>query len=170
MKHFQYSLAVLGVLASSVVVLQSPQAALTGSVTIEGRVPEECEILVTPDTSGQRIDNISVSTTMHLVATVTETCNRSAGYRVTVEGQNSGNNTGLFIEPTYIVTDTNAQQPFTVFYNGTQVPSGGEVTNTSAPVAGATKEVRISFSNKPSLPSTSGYTYTEVLTFTMAPK
>lgn len=170
MKHSKITLTILGVLASSVVIMPAAHGALTGSVTIQGRVPEACEITVTPDTTGYMIDDISIATTMHLVATVTETCNRNAGYRVTMEGQRSGNNTGLFVEPTYDAAGEDAQQPFTVYYNGTIVPGNGEVTNASAPVSGAAKEVRISFTAKPSLPSTAGYTYTETLMFTMTPK
>lgn len=164
-------LIVLGGAVASVVLVHTAFGALTGAVTIYGKVPELCELTAVRDTNGHQIDDISQQTSNHLIAKVTESCNRNAGYTVVMEGDNSGSHQGLFREPTYYSAgNLNAQQAFKVFYNGTEVVAGGVVTNVNAPVFNAEKEVRISFEDNSALPSTAGYTYEETLTFTMSPK
>ncbi len=141
------------------------QAALTGTVTITGAVPTACAIIVLPAVGASSIMDISLGDTNRLVATVTETCNDPDGYTVSVAGTNSGDHTGLFID-----TVSLDSHPFTINYNGSSVPSGGVVTNTTAPGIGVSKPVRITYGSDNTLTSTAAFTYVEILTFTIAAK
>lgn len=140
-------------------------AALSGSVTLSGAVPALCAIVVTPSAGAIGILDISAGDTNRTIANVTETCNDPDGYTVTVTGTNSGNHTGKFVD-----TVSGAQQPFTISYNGSNVPVGGIVTSTSAPGIGLIRPVQITYASNSSLPSTNLFTYGETLTFTIAAK
>jgi len=140
-------------------------AALSGYVTISGAVPSTCAIIVTPAISAANITDISIGDTNRLVATVTETCNNLAGYTVTLLGTNSNSHTGLFVDTTSLDS-----HPFTIQYNGNAVPSGGVVTDAGAPGIGLARPVTITYGTDSTLTATSGFSYEETLTFTIAPK
>ncbi len=141
------------------------QAALSGSVTLTGAVPALCAIVVLPSAGATGITDISAGDTNRTIATVTETCNDPDGYTITMVGANSGNHTGKFVDSV-----SGAQHAFTITYNGSAVPIGGVVTNTSGPGIGLARTVRITYGVDTSLPSTAGFTYGETLTFTIAAK
>ena len=138
-------------------------AATTGSVTINGKVPISCAIVVTPAAGASNIADISAGNTNLLVATVTENCNDPSGYSVSLAGANSGSYTGLFKDSVSAATVA-----FNVSYAGTSV-SGATVTNVAAP-ANTTKNVQITYAATPNLTGSVGYTYAETLTFTITAK
>jgi hypothetical protein len=140
-------------------------AAPTGTVTINGRVPAVCDVVVTPEAGSQNIPDISLGDTDRIVATVNENCNNVGGYTMTLVGTNSGDHTGLFIDS--VSSDTH---PFTVTYDSIAAPAGGVVTNVNAPGINLDKTVRISYPADANLTPSAGFTYAETLIFTIAAK
>lgn len=140
-------------------------AADSGNVNITGSVPVSCDLDVAAEAGASNIANIASGDTNRLVATVTETCNASSGYSVTLLGTNSTNHTGLFIDS--VSTDSH---PFTLNYNGSAVNAGGVVTDVAAPTDGVDKSVRISYGSNAGLTGSVAPTYTETITFTITAK
>lgn len=145
--------------------LHAACAALTGTVTITGQVPIACNIVVTPAPGASNIADISAGATNKSVATVVENCNSPNGYSVSVAGTHSGDHTGLFVDSV-----SNDSQPFTISYDGNSVPSGGVVTDVTAPGINLSRPVTISYAANAALTSSVGFTYNETLTFTIASK
>lgn len=140
-------------------------AAPTGTVTINGRVPAVCDVVVTPEAGAQNIADISAGDNERIVATVNENCNNTAGYTVTLLGTNSADHTGLFVDSV-----SNDTHPFTVTYNNIAAPAGGVVTDANAAGINLDKTVRISYAANPALTPSAGFTYAETLIFTIAAK
>lgn len=140
-------------------------AAQVGTVTVNGAVPIACDVIVTPEAGASNIADISAGDTDRAIATVNENCNDPDGYTVTVVGTNSGNHTGRFVDS--ISADGH---DFTIKYDGNAVPMGGVVTDSNAPGIGLGKTVEISYAANPNLTATTGFTYAETLTFTIAAK
>lgn len=140
-------------------------AATTGQVTITGNVPIACDLLVQQEPGADNIPDISAGHVNRHVATVTETCNSPDGYTVTVTGSNSGDHTGMFVD--VVSADSH---PFTISYNGTSVPPGGIVTDSTVPVFGVQKNVDITYPADETLSGTVANTYEETLTFTISAK
>ncbi len=138
-------------------------AATSGALTINGKVPISCAIVVTPSAGASNIADISAGNTNLLVATVTENCNDPSGYSVSLAGANSGSYTGLFKDSVSAATVA-----FNVTYAGAAV-SAATVTNVAAP-ANTTKNVQITYAATPNLTGSVGYTYAETLTFTITAK
>jgi hypothetical protein len=139
------------------------EAATQGTVTLTGRVPQACDIVVTTEAGATNIADISAGDTDRLIATVNESCNDPQGYTVTVVGTNSGDHTGTFREP------GGDEHPFTLKYDGVAV-SSAIVTDVNAPGINLDKEVRISYGTDATLTPTAGFDYAETLTFTVAAK
>lgn len=147
-------------------ILSAPSyAASTGTVTINGQVPLACNVVVDDESGASNISDISAGDNDRLIATVNESCNDPDGYTVTVVGTHSGNHTGLFRDSV-----SNDTHPFTVKYNGVAAPSGGIVTDANAAGINLSKPVLISYASDPTLTPSSGFTYAETLTFTIAAK
>lgn len=151
--------------AGFVFVATTAEAALTGTVTLSGKVPQICNIVVTPEVGASNIADISAGDTDRVVATVNETCNDIDGYTVTVNGTHSGNHTGLFRD-----TISGDEHPFTIKYNNSNVSSGGVVTDVNAAGINLSKQVKISYAADVTLAPSAGFTYGETLTFTIAAK
>ncbi len=139
------------------------QAATSGSVTVNGKVPVNCNISVAAASGATNIADLSAGNSSLLVATVTENCNDPSGYSVSVSGTNSGSYSGVFKDSV-----SGATQPFSVSYNGSAV-AASTVTNVTAP-ANVAKDVRISYAANSALTGSTGYTYAETLTFTIVAK
>jgi hypothetical protein len=139
------------------------EAATQGTVTLTGKVPQACDIVVTTEAGATNIADISAGDTDRLIATVNESCNDPQGYTVTVVGTNSGDHTGAFREP------GGDEHPFTLKYDGVAVSSAA-VTDVNAPGINLDKEVRISYGADATLTPTAGFDYAETLTFTVAAK
>jgi hypothetical protein len=120
---------------------------------------------VTPAAGASNIADISAGDTDRQVATVNENCNDPLGYTMTVAGTHSTNYTGLFVDSV-----SGDSQPFTIKYNGVAVPAGGVVTNTNAPGINLDKNVTITYAANAGLTPSTGFTYNETLTFTIAAK
>jgi len=163
--HNKISAVVVIAAMSAVFVCHASQAALTGTVTINGKVPAVCDIVVTPEAGASNITNIAAGDTNRVVATVNENCNDPLGYTVTVVGTNSSDHTGLFRDSV-----SNDTHPFTITYNSIAVPSGGIVTNVNAAGINLNRTVSISYNANPALTPSAGFTYAETLTFTIAAK
>lgn len=140
-------------------------AAPTGTVTITGRVPAACDVIVTPEVGASNIDDISAGDTDRIVATVNENCNDEHGYTVSVVGTNSTDYTGLFVD-----TISGDSHPFTINYDSTPVPFSGIVTDVENPGFNLNKIVQITYAADNTLQASAGYTYTETLTFTITAK
>lgn len=140
-------------------------SAQVGTVTVNGAVPISCNVTVTPTANASNIADISLGDTDRTIATVNENCNDPSGYTVGVVGTHSGNHTGKFVDSV-----SAASHPFTITYSGVAVPSGGVVTNVNVPGINLDKTVKISYNSDPGLTATTGFTYAETLTFTIAAK
>lgn len=141
-------------------------AAQTGTVTLSGKVPEACNIIVTTEAGATSIADISAGDTDRVIATVNESCNDTSGYTVTVRGSHSGDHTGLFRDS----AGSGGEHPFSITYDDDAVAMGGVVTDVNAAGINLNKQVKISYGADPSLPPSSGFTYGETLTFTIAAK
>lgn len=137
----------------------------TGDVTVRGAVPVLCDILVAAEAAASGIDNIAEGASNLHIATVTENCNNPDGYTVTVQGSNSTDHTGLFVDSV-----SHDEHPFTIIYNGVQAPLGGIVMDSNGAGINQSHNVEITYSSDPYLAPTAGYTYEETLTFTISAK
>ena len=140
-------------------------AATIGEVTITGVVPIQCGIAVQQEAGAVNIPDISAGNTGLQVATVTEDCNSPVGYTVTMQGVNSGNNTGLFVDAV-----SSGTQPFTVTYGGVSVGAGGIVTDSATTAFNRISPVAIAYSAKSTLIGSISASYAETLTFTVTAK
>lgn len=156
-----YAVAVVVILHASAPAL----AAQTGTVTINGQVPAVCDVIVTPEAAATNIADISAGDTNLVVATVNENCNNVDGYTMTVAGTNSSDHTGLFVDSV-----SGDHHPFTITYDNVAVPVSGVVTDMNAPGINLDKTVRITYASDGSLTPSTGFTYAETLTFTIAAK
>jgi hypothetical protein len=156
-----YIAALLLVIACTAPVFAAP----TGTVTINGRVPAVCDVVVTPEAGSQNIPDISLGDTDRIVATVNENCNNTNGYTMTLVGTNSADHTGLFVDSV-----SNDTHPFTITYDNVAAPAGGVVTDVNAAGINLNKTVRISYPADATLTPSAGFTYAETLIFTIAAK
>lgn len=140
-------------------------AATTGQVTISGNVPIACGLEVRQEAGALSIPDISAGYTNRHIATVTETCNSPDGYTVTMQGVNSGDQTGLFVDS--VSADSH---PFTVAYDGVAVGAGGIVTSSATTAFNLVKTVDITYPANTTLTGTLTDTYEETLVFTIAAK
>lgn len=141
------------------------QASSTGSITIYGTVPLTCSIAVTQlgATAGSPLD-LTNNYTDQAIATVAETCNRHAGYVVTVETAN-GSASGRLVGG--VSSDSLS---YSLKYNGSNVGfSGGiaTVTDANAKANNVVRNVTLSLTGDGTLAAD---TYTDSLTFTITAK
>ena len=139
----------------------------TGTLTLQGYVPEILDITVTP-TGNQTGLDLSIDETDVEVATVVERSNKKTGYTVTLESANNGNFAGLDAGNTDVL-------PYTLSYDGTSVDlSGGSAVITdedgksSGGRNGASRSVSISYTGSGELLYEDDYE--DILTFTIAAK
>jgi hypothetical protein len=140
-------------------------AATTGEVKVTGNVPIICDIDVAQKSGAVNIDDISAGHTNRHVATVTETCNSPDGYIVTMNGGNSSNHTGMFVDN--VSSDSH---PFTITYGGVSLRPGGVVTDSTNIANAVQKQVAITYPVDSTLTGTIAATYEETLTFTISAK
>jgi hypothetical protein len=135
------------------------EAASTGTLTLQGVVPNVTSITVTP-VSGYNTLDFSVTQTNLVVAQVTEENNTSVGYAVTVSSLNGG-----------ALKNGSSSIPYTARYGGSGfslTALGTQVTNVSsqASVVSTAKNLDISYTGAPHSQRVSG-TYSDTLTFTI---
>lgn len=140
-------------------------AATTGQITLTGNVPILCSLDVQQEPGAVSIPDISAGHTNRRVATVTETCNSPDGYTVTVQGVNSADHTGMFVDS--VSSDSH---PFTVAYDGVTAAPGGVVTDSASTAFNLVKTVDITYPANATLTGTLSDTYEETLVFTIAAK
>lgn len=131
-------------------------AATQGTVTLTGKVPQACNIIVTTEAGATNIADISQAATDVLIATVNESCNDPQGYTVSVAGTHSGDHTGVFREP------GGDEHPFTLKYGGVAV-SAVTVTDVNTPGINLKKQVRISYSTDATLTPTARFWITTLI-------
>jgi len=141
----------------------SARAATTGTLVLSGTIGQVCSIAVAPQGIASALD-LNIAQTALVVASITETSNDNAGYKVNLNTAN-GTSTGIF-KGTAGNTDTLA---YTVLYNGvTETFVGGnvQVTNvtTRTPTGGVVKPVALTYGAGAGLNSD---TYTDTLTVTL---
>ena len=145
----------------------------SGTLTLEGTVPEILTINVSAESVASNLD-LSTDQTDLLVATVTETSNVRAGYSVTVESANAASQSST--DPFFASTSAGNSDTlsYTLKYDGSTVSfSGGSaatVTNASDKTAagGSTNEVRISYTG--TTQNLYADSYQDTLTFTITAK
>jgi hypothetical protein len=162
----------MALLLSAVFALGSVSAATTGSLLLQGTVPEILEITVNADPAATALD-LSVDASSVKVATVIERSNKKSGYTVTVESANGAaqsSNSGLFVNDDPGITDSLS---YDISYGGSPVSltnGAGMISDvsTKTPGTGSSKDVTISYTGSTSFPYEG--TYSDTLTFTIAAK
>lgn len=142
----------------------------TGTLSLEGTVPGVLEITVSPQADASAL-NLSKNETDLLVALITETSKRKAGYTVTMASRNAGAGSEFFfksVDPAN--TDT---LKYTLTYNEAPVVlTGGSALITNAVAknsgTGPAKEIRISYNGMDAFLNEDAYG--DLLTFTIAAK
>ena len=165
MKFLVGVIAVLLFTGSYLVAPLSAVAAPTGQVIVTGNVPIDCNLVVQQASAATSIPDISAGNTNLNIATVTETCNSPNGYTVAVNGSNSGDHNGIFVD--FVSDDSH---PFTFRYNSVSVSVGGIVTDIAAPAFNVQRSVDISYPADNTLSGTVSASYEETLTFIMSAK
>lgn len=155
------SLAVFSVTSISTPAFASKE----GRLTINGKVPQLCEIAVKATDKARDILDISKGDTSRLVGYVYERCNDPNGYTVDVVGINSQDHTGLFIDK-----ESGGVHPFVIGYGGTLVKKSIITDSDSPQVEFLEKPVTISYGENLTLPSSDAFTYVEVMKFTISAK
>lgn len=137
----------------------------TGRLHINGKVPELCELNVKATPKSKDILDISRGDTNRLVGYVYEKCNDAKGYTVTMVSKNAGDFTGLFID-----SESKDSHAFAIAYNG-KLAKRNVVTDSKEPAVDfIEKPVTITYGENPTLSSSEAFTYSEMLTFTIAAK
>lgn len=154
--------------ALSAFVAPAAFAAKDATLTLSGKVPEECEIVVQESGDGKNILDLAKGAENLNVGTISEKCNGSTGYTVTVQfknGKNNENASGAFRD-----TASRAILPFFVTYGGKKVVDS-TITDSNTPAADFVhKDVLISYDADPTLPASSEFTYAEQMRFTISAK
>jgi len=141
-------------------------AATTGDVQITGAVPILCTLDVQQETGAVGINDISSGHVDRHIGTVTETCNSPDGYTVDLNGSNSADHTGMFVDSV-----SGDSHPFDITYDGASVPPGGRVTDSvSAVPLGVQKQVHVTYPADETLTGSVAHTYEETLTFVISAK
>ncbi len=132
----------------------------SGALQLRGLVPLVCSIQVDPTQAATSLD-LSSSHTDVAVASVTETCNSSAGYTIEVYSLGNGSFLGELDAVSYMLKYDETQADLSS--SGVLVTS---VAGRTSP-AGVTKAVTVSYA---AATSQSGGTYVDTLVFTVAAK
>lgn len=143
-------------------------AAKTGVLTVTGKVPESCELVVLESGNGKRILDLSKGAKDLNIGTVSEKCNDPNGYTVTIQfknGKNGKDAAGLFRDSV-----SRATVPFTIAYNGKKVTDATVTDSNVRAVDFIKKDVRITYQPDATLPSSEEFTYFESMRFTIAAK
>ena len=143
-------------------------AAKEGTLTVNGKVPEACEIVVQESGNGKNILDLSKGARDLNVGTVSEKCNDPSGYTVTIQfknGENGEGASGLFKDSV-----SRATIPFTVAYHGKKV-NDSTITDSNVPAIDfIDKDVLISYDADTTLPSSEEFTYVETMRFAISAK
>lgn len=167
MKHRMILLVVLFTGIATAAIAQS-----SGSIVLQGTVPEILEITVTEEAAASSLD-LTTSVTDLLVGTVVELSNKKAGYTVELESANAaatGSGDAFFKSADTANTDT---LTYAISYGGAAVSltSGtATVSDVTAKTAstGASNDVLISYDGASSFLYED--TYSDTLTFTITAK
>lgn len=149
-------------LGATVLASGAVNAAQSGNVSLGGSAAANCNITVN---DGAVAIDLAASQTNLLVATVDETCNKRAGYSISVATAN-GTTSGMFKSSTDPITNTDTMS-FSVTYDGnpvTFVSGSGTGKTLAAKNAGSTSNVTITYTGDPTMEPASN---SDTLTFTM---
>jgi hypothetical protein len=150
------------VIAAVICAAAFPAAAdTTASLTLSGTVAKSASITVTPAPGASNLTLTSTPSAAIAVATVTEVCNSTSGFTVTVASANAGYLKGAIVGNTDSVA-------YTLYQNGSAVTLSAAPTlmiSTSTKTAGASQALTIDYAGDPALAAD---TYGDVLTFTIA--
>lgn len=149
-------------LASAFLVLSVPTfAATTGSLTLQGIVPQSISLSVAAAPAASALD-LSTTQVDLQVATVTEQSNSHTGYKVTVTSANSG---------ALVRSGGTENLAYTMKYNGVAVnlaTANAQVTNVAtAGAVNTSKPVTISYTGVAAASMVDG-TYLDTVTLTIA--
>lgn len=155
-------------IAAAVSMFAAPTFAATqGEITINAKVPEDCEIMVQTAEVANGIMNLAAGAENLCVGEVCERCND--GYTVTVVSMNNGPDSdqvsGLFRDSV-----SGDELPYTICYDGAEIASHTVTDATEATLDFVRKEVAISYPAKPELKASDGFTYSDTLCFTISAK
>ncbi len=135
----------------------------TKSFVITGTVPAVCNLSINTQGSstnnGYNISDLTSSLPQTTIANVTENCNNSNGYTVSLTSANTGTFHGQLKDPTSQNT-----LDYTIYYNGSPISSTNITTSNSA--ANISKNLGISYNTVSSLTPSTGYT--DTLNFTIS--
>ena len=151
-------------------VLDTADAAQSGSIVLTGTIAQNCSITVTPASAASTLTLTSTQTNLN-VGSVVEQCNDFKGYKISVASTNNptqagtGNFTGVLKGATSGNTDTIS---YTVAYatTGNVVPATSLAESvTTKQLTATTNSVFVSFTGVTTLGAD---TYSDTLTVTMA--
>ena len=130
-------------------------AATSGTLVLQGIVPQVISVTVTPASAASSLDLTSSQTNL-VVASVNESSNAKLGYKVSLSSSNSG--------ALKRVGGTETMS-YTLKYNGTaaNLATTATVTTTSSGLTNVNKSIDISYTGVPSTQMVEG-TYTDTLT------
>jgi hypothetical protein len=142
-------------------ILSPAFAATTGSLLLQGVVPQKISLSVTAQTVASTLD-LSTSQTDLAVASVNEKSNSKTGYKVTIASTNLGK---------LKRTDGADVFSYTMKYNGSAVAlnsaAGTTLTNSTSSTVNAVKGVSISYTGVAAESMIEG-TYADTVIFTIA--
>jgi hypothetical protein len=148
-------------MASLTLVSTTSMAATTGTLLLQGIVPQKMSIVVTADTVASALD-LSTSQTNLVVASVNEKSNSKTGYKVTITSANLS---------ALKRTDGPEVFSYTMKYNGAAVAltsiAGTTLTNSTAASVNVNKSVSISYTGVDNESMVEG-TYSDTVTFSIA--
>jgi len=133
----------------------------TASLTLSGIVAKSASISVVAAPGASNLSLTSTPSSPVTVATVTEICNSTSGYTVTVASANSGNLKGAISGNTDAVA-------YTLYQNGSAVTlssSAATMLTASSKTTGTSQTLTINYAGNSSLAAD---TYSDTLTFTIA--
>jgi hypothetical protein len=152
---------VLLAVAFILILTTSTYAATTGTLLLQGSVPQKISLSVTPQAIASTLD-LAVSQNDLVVASVNEKSNSKTGYKVTIASDNLSKLKRV---------DGSEVMAYTMKYNGSAVAlsaaSGTTITNSAASTVNLNKSVSISYTGVASESMIEG-SYSDTVTFTIA--
>ncbi len=156
-----FAIKLVVVLAVACAAAFPAMADTTASLTLSGLVAKSASITVVPAPGASNLALTSTPAAPVSVATVTEVCNSTSGYTVTVASANAGYLKGAIGGNTDSVA-------YTLYQNGSAVTLAAAPTimvSASSKTAGASQALTINYVGDPALAAD---TYSDVRTFTIA--
>ena len=145
-------------------------ASKEGVLTINGKVPEACEIVVQANDVAKGILDLSLGATDLHVGSVSEKCNDSNGYMVTVQLKNGVNSVEKGVSGLFRDEVSRATLPFALSYGGKMVTESTVTDSNKPAIEFITKDVAISYAADDTLPSSQEFSYSEQMRFVITAK